>query len=76
MLAKRINNETRYFARTENLLGLSIRDENIDGMNVMISAWEPTPSELALLNSGATIYLHIVGTQQPPVALTVGEAMK
>ncbi len=76
MLAKRINNETRHFARTENLLGLSIRDEKIDGMDIMISAWEPTPNELALLNSGATIYLHIVGVQHPPVALTVGEAMK
>ena len=46
------------------------------GEGVMSSAWEPTPDELQRLNAGATIYLHIMGTQHPPVALEVGEIPK
>lgn len=34
------------------------------------SAWEPTPTELAQLNSGGSVILRIVGWQ-PPVALFV-----
>ena len=69
MLSKRIEGETRHFKRTDDYLSLSIRD--CEG--VMSSAWEPTPDELARLNAGATVYLHIMGTQHPPVALEVGE---
>lgn len=72
MLTKRINGETRYFAPSRDYKGLSIRDT--DG--IMSSAWEPTPDELQRLNAGATIYLHIMGTQHPPVALEVGEIPK
>lgn len=72
MLTKRINGETRRFESTDEYKGLSIRDT--DG--IMSSAWEPTPDELQRLNAGATIYLHIMGTQHPPVLLEVGEIPK
>jgi hypothetical protein len=38
----------------------------------MISAWRPTPAELARLNEGEPIFLHIQGVVHPVVALTVG----
>jgi hypothetical protein len=46
----------------------------VGGPNTMdmrcLSAWEPTPEELRLLNGGGHVILHIVGWQVP-VALTV-----
>ncbi len=52
---------------------LPIRDEpHSPGVNQMISAWLPTPDELARLAAGAPIYLVILGVTHPPVALTVG----
>jgi len=58
---------------------LAIRDIGLDYggngvmINTMISAWEPEPHELKALNSGATVYLRLLGTSHPPVALWVGE---
>ena len=53
---------------------LPIRDEMRDAMPTMISAWEPTPAELAALNAGAKVVLRVVGVQHPPVMIYVGEA--
>ena len=47
--------------------GLPIRDEVSGDMPCMISAWEPTPAELAALNAGGKVYLRVVGTGHPPV---------
>lgn len=53
--------------------GLPIRDEmHRPGLPSMVSAWFPTPDELARLRDGAPIYLTVVGTVHPPVALTIG----
>lgn len=41
---------------------------------VMVSAWFPTPGELARLNLGAAIHLHIFGQAHPPVAVTVDDS--
>lgn len=38
----------------------------VDGM--CLSAWEPTPDELAILNAGGSVILQVVGGQ-PPVML-------
>jgi hypothetical protein len=43
------------------------------GSPTMVSAWEPTPVELARLNAGGKVYLSIVGTGHPPVWLWVPE---
>ena len=36
-----------------------------------VSAWFPTPEELAALNMGAPVYLHILGKVHPPVYVGV-----
>ena len=37
----------------------------------MISAWFPTPDEVALLQAGQPVYLMVHGSAHPPVALWV-----
>jgi hypothetical protein len=51
---------------------LDIRDEGASPR--MVSAWEPTPAELAALLAGAPVYLQIVGAGHPPVWVWVDEA--
>lgn len=38
-----------------------------------ISAWLPTPEELAALNAGAAVHLHIYGSSHPPVYVGVAQ---
>ena len=45
---------------------LSIR---VDG-DVYLSAWEPTPDEIAMLVAGGSVVLRVLGGQ-PPVVLSV-----
>lgn len=53
--------------------GLAIKDQPGEGgVNHMISAWEPTPEEMARLAKGAPVLLWVVGTVHPPVMVTVG----
>ncbi|MCJ2090884.1 hypothetical protein MKK88_33610 [Methylobacterium sp. E-005] len=53
--------------------GLPIRDEpHSPGVNRMVSAWMPTPEEIALITAGEPIYLLVVGAVHPPVAISVG----
>jgi len=50
---------------------LDIADvETADG-NFMLSAWHPEPEELAALNAGGHVVLHIRGYSHPVVALSV-----
>lgn len=54
---------------------LAIRDEQFGsptGPWGMVSAWEPTPDELARINAGAPIFLTVIGGVHPPVGLSVG----
>jgi hypothetical protein len=51
---------------------LAIRDEDTTAGRAMASAWEPTPEELARLNAGAPIILHVIGIVHPPVDVRVG----
>ena len=39
--------------------------------NSFVSAWLPTPEELAALNAGAPVYLFIYGNSHPPVYVGV-----
>ena len=79
MLITRILGTTRVLGKSQGYLGLPVRDELrstvADGPQtpVMVTAWEPTPDELARLNRGAPVYLVIVGTAHPPVVMEVGE---
>ena len=79
MLIARIEGCTRELGKSQGYLGLPLRDilidSNVTGPNTpaMETAWEPTPDELIALNQGAKIILRIIGTQHPPVMLSVGE---
>lgn len=57
--------------------GLPIRDEpHRPGVPAMVSAWFPTPDEMARLQSGAPLYLTVLGEVHPPVAMAVGNPPK
>ncbi|WP_419827696.1 hypothetical protein [Sphingomonas sp.] len=53
--------------------GLPIRDEMNGDMPAMVSAWEPTPAELAAIAAGAKIELRVLSGGHPPVWVGVGE---
>jgi hypothetical protein len=55
----------------DNCSDLHVRVTHEDGVRVMTSAWMPTPEELARLNAGEPIHLHIYGAGHPVVALSV-----
>lgn len=75
----RVKGCTRVIGKSQGYYGLPLRDEFINdtvtGPNTpcMVTAWFPTPDELAALNAGAPIHLRVVGTAHPPVMLGVGE---
>jgi hypothetical protein len=75
MLIARIEGFTREIGKSQGYRGLPVRDETIvDGAtgercNAMTTAWEPTPQELKHLIAGGKVYLRVLGTGHPPVAL-------
>jgi hypothetical protein len=80
MILKRIENATRVLGAPSDwrddgmsCIGLPIRDVETSKGNFMLSAWEPTAEELALLNVGQSLYLWIRGYQHPVVAITVAK---
>lgn len=74
----RIEGTTRVLGQSQGYLGLPIRDEvihdkvNGPGTPAMVTAWLPTPEELALLNAGASVHVRILGTGHPPIMVDVG----
>lgn len=66
-------NATRVLAQSQDeYLNLPIVDiARDDGVNVMVSLWQPSPDELEALNNGACISLGILGTNHPPVIVFV-----
>lgn len=46
--------------------------EIVDDNGWMISAWRPTPAELAKLVAGDPLFLHVQGRVHPVVAMSVG----
>lgn len=79
MLIGMIEGATRIIGKGQGYLGLALRDEIITctvgggGTPAMVSAWQPTPDEVARLNAGASVHLRVIGTQHPPVMLDVGD---
>jgi len=72
----RLADETRYIGPpegwTENECSfLSIYDHEVDGHNVMVSAWMPSQEDIIKINAGEPIYLHIYGTRHPVVGFSV-----
>ena len=80
MMIGRVANATRVLGKSQGYRGLPIRDETIncavngEGMPVMITAWEPTPDEIAKIVAGAPIHLIVLGMVHPPVMMQVGES--
>lgn len=74
----RIEGATRVLGKSQGYLGLPVRDEAIacavsgGGTPCMVTAWLPTPEELAALNAGAAVHVRIVGSAHPPIMLGVG----
>ena len=68
-----IKGKTRTLATEQDeYFNLEIRDEALDdGANCMVSKWTPTPSQLAMLNGGGSIYLGIMGEVHPRVLMAV-----
>jgi hypothetical protein len=42
-----------------------------DGLPAVVSYWKPTENELAILASGGSIALWVVGASMPPIMLAV-----
>lgn len=53
---------------------LWIRDEVIEGIPFIVSAWLPQVDEVERLQLGAAVHLYVAGGTMPPVALAVGLA--
>ncbi|MDP2495894.1 hypothetical protein Q8W25_17835 [Shimia thalassica] len=75
MISLRITNATRILAKDQDEYNqLAICDQKVDGVNRMISVWEPTPAELDQLINGGSVVLTILGTAHPPVLITTQPA--
>ncbi len=78
MQAARIAGATRVLGKSQGYLGLPVRDEVLDVMQCrtpcMVTAWEPTPAELARLAAGAKVEVRVLGTEHPPMRVSVGDA--
>lgn len=74
MINLAIQGTTRRIGKSQGYNGLCVRDFNyVDGTPAMMTAWQPTPSEIAKIVAGETIYLTILGNAHPPVLLQVGQ---
>lgn len=74
----RIEGATRVVGKSQGYLGLPLRDEIVncsvggEGTPAMVTAWLPTPAELAALNAGAAVHVSILGSVHPPIMVEVG----
>jgi hypothetical protein len=78
-------NATRVVGKAQGYSGLPVRDESINltingpslgadvGSNVMVTAWHPTPKEVAAINLGAPVHVRILGVMHPPIQVSVGD---
>lgn len=41
----------------------------VNGVPAMVSYWRPDPEELAILNQGGFVMLHVIGEIHPPIAV-------
>lgn len=50
---------------------LAVTDAKLGDVACIVSFWKPTPEELAALNAGGFVALHVMGRNMPPVAIGV-----
>lgn len=78
MIIKYIEGATRVLGKSQGYLGLPLRDElirctvNGPATPSMVTVWEPTPDELTRLIAGHPVLLRVLGSEHPPVMITVG----
>lgn len=78
MIIAMIERLTRVCGKSQGYRGLPIRDEIVEDRatghrcNRMVTAWTPTPDELARLNSGANVHVLILGNVPAPMLVEVG----
>ena len=58
-------------ADMDNCQDLHVRVDNDNGVRTISSAWFPTKEEIALMQEGQPIHLHIYGSGHPVVAMSV-----
>lgn len=74
MYAVEIKNATRHrVGAQQGYIGIAIRDDFVEGVPVMVTAWRPMPDEVARIAAGEPVILRIMGIVPPPVMLTVGD---
>lgn len=79
MLSGAPQGTTRVIGRSQGYLGLAIRDEAVNcpvngpDTPAMVTAWHPTPAEIAALDAGAPILVRILGRSHPPIMVMVGD---
>lgn len=78
MIPGHIHGATRQLGKPDNMtdeqcVPLAIKDTRIDGCNVMVSAWFPSPDEVRKMMAGQPVHLYVWGTGHPPVGLEVPE---
>jgi len=78
MMIARISGATRILGKSQGYFGLPVRDELIAeevngvGTPCMVTAWEPTPDEIARIVGGAPVHVRILGVAHPPILVEVG----
>ena len=50
---------------------LPITRVDVEGRPAIMSFWRPTPEEIAAIQAGALVSLMVLGSNMPPVSLTV-----
>lgn len=70
----------RVIGRSQGYIGLPVCfTATIDGPSgaltpMLVTAWQPTPDELARLNAGASVLVKLINIgQHPPIAVEVSE---
>lgn len=76
MINGKVQGETRVLGKSQGYKGLSVKDDNQDGVHIMRSVWLPNTDELERLQNGASVVLLVAGTMHPPVMVEVGDAPK
>lgn len=68
LIARPRGNNVRVHGKSQGFLGLPVNHvREDDGVNVMETAWTPTPDELSALNAGANVTVSIWGDLPPPM---------
>lgn len=75
----RIDRASRVLGESQGYLGLPVRDEVVEDTATgrlspsMLTAWHPTPAEIAAIVAGASIMVRLLGSEHPPIMVTVGD---